>query len=112
MIDPNENHPLRERELLMTRRRFFRKAGGTLSTGLGALALGSLFGRELGAKPASLAGQPLGGDGKVPIGPHFRPKAKRVIYMHMEGAPSHLDLYDYKPGLRQRFFKCRRKILI
>jgi hypothetical protein len=35
--------------------------------------------------------------------PHFAPKAKRVIYMHMEGAPSQLDLYDYKPGLRQRF---------
>jgi hypothetical protein len=36
-------------------------------------------------------------------GPTFAPKAKRVIYMHMEGAPSQLDLWDYKPGLRARF---------
>ena len=104
MTDSNTNDPLRERELLLTRRRFFRKAGGTLSTGLGALALSSLLGRELGAKPGSLAGLPSNaGANGLPLGPHFRPKAKRVIYMHMEGAPSHLDLYDYKPGLRARF---------
>jgi hypothetical protein len=36
-------------------------------------------------------------------GPHFAPKAKRVIYLHMEGAPSQLDLYDYKPDLVKRF---------
>ena len=36
-------------------------------------------------------------------GPHFAPKAKRVIYMHMEGAPSQIDLFDYKPQLRRRF---------
>ena len=34
---------------------------------------------------------------------HIAPKAKRVIYLHMEGAPSQLDLYDYKPGLTERF---------
>jgi hypothetical protein len=39
----------------------------------------------------------------APIAPHFAPKAKRVIYLHMEGAPSQLDLWDYKPGLRNRF---------
>ena len=40
-----------------------------------------------------------------PVGrrPHFAPKAKRVIYMHMEGAPSQLDLFDHKPQLRPRF---------
>lgn len=106
MSDSHTQGPLREREMLLTRRRFFRKAGATLSTGLGALAMQSLLGRELGAKPATLAGLPgagASGSGTLPLGPHFKPKAKRVIYMHMEGAPSHLDLYDYKPGLRQRF---------
>jgi len=34
---------------------------------------------------------------------HLRPRAKRVIYMHMEGAPSQIDLFDYKPGLRHRY---------
>jgi len=105
-MDPNHPlDPLRERELLMTRRRFFRKAGGTLSTGLGALAMSSLLGREMGAKPATLAGLPNldGSGGTFSVGPHFKPKAKRVIYMHMEGAPSQLDLYDYKPGLREMF---------
>ncbi len=42
------------------------------------------------------------GIGRAP-GVHFRPRAKRVIYMHMEGAPSQLDLFDYKPQLRTRF---------
>ena len=35
-------------------------------------------------------------------GPHFAPKAKNVIYMHMAGAPSQLDLFDYKPELQKR----------
>ena len=101
----DSHDPIRERELLLTRRRFFGKAAGGLAGGLGALAMNSLLGRELGARPASMAGMPVDGmSPNVPlIGPHFKPKAKRVIYMHMEGAPSHLDLYDYKPGLRARY---------
>jgi hypothetical protein len=39
----------------------------------------------------------------LPGQPHFRPKAKRVIYMHMSGAPSQIDLFDHKPTLRDRF---------
>ena len=35
--------------------------------------------------------------------PNFAPKAKRVIYLLQSGAPSQLDLYDYKPGLKDRF---------
>ena len=85
--------PLQERELELTRRRFFRKAAGGLSGALGTVALSSVLS---GAKPpterrASLA--------KL----HHRPRAKRVIYMHMEGAPSQIDLFDYKPALRARF---------
>jgi uncharacterized protein (DUF1501 family) len=46
----------------------------------------------------------LGLKSSVPTtGTHFRPTAKRVIYMHMEGAPSQLDLFDYKPGLQKYY---------
>jgi len=34
--------------------------------------------------------------------PHFAPKVKRVIYLHMSGGPPHLDLFDYEPGLVKR----------
>jgi len=77
-----------------TRRHFLQKC----STGLGALFLSSLAGRALGApgrlnfsRPAS---QPL-----APLPPQFAAKAKRVIYLHMAGAPSQLELFDYKPDL-------------
>ena len=100
-------NPIDERKLLVNRRRFFglgaRALGGAAavsSTGglLGRAALGSLFAGEA-ARGASLdpTASPMA------EGPHFAPKARRVIYMHMEGGPSHLDLYDYKPGLRDRF---------
>jgi len=76
---------------LITRRWFFKECG----VGLGAIALGQLL-RESGfAAPAkaSVTG-PL-----APKQPHFKPKAKRVIYLFMAGAPSHLELFDYKPQL-------------
>lgn len=68
-------------------RRWFLKECGV---GLGAIALRSLF--QTGAQAASanpLAARP----------PHFAPKAKRVIYLFMAGAPSHLELFDHKPQL-------------
>src|SRR5882757_125625 len=69
----------------ITRRWFFQQCG----VGLGAIALGSLF-RESGwASPLALA----------PRQPHFPAKAKRVIFLFMAGAPSHLELFDYKPEL-------------
>ena len=37
-----------------------------------------------------------------PRRPHFQPRAKSVIYLHMVGAPSHLDLFDLKPELQRR----------
>ena len=92
-------HPLEEHYLDLTRRRFFGTAARSISGGLGALALASLLGA--GRKPDSVPGD--GSDLVLPRGPHFAAKAKRVIYMHMEGAPSQLDLYDYKPALRHRF---------
>ena len=75
---------------LVTRRWFFQQCG----VGLGAVALGTLF-RESGFAAAS-ALNPLAAKQ-----PHFPPKAKRVIFLFMAGAPSHLELFDYKPALEK-----------
>jgi len=67
----------------VTRRHFLRTTG----TGLGAMALASL-----GVKPTR-------DDPLAPKRPHFAPKARRVIFLHMAGGPSSLELFDYKPEL-------------
>jgi uncharacterized protein DUF1501 len=70
-----------------TRRHFFRQTG----FGIGAMALSSLLDATI-----------LAGDvNSPPRGPHFPPKAKNIIYLFMAGAPSQLDLFDYKPKLKQ-----------
>ena len=87
----------------MARRAFL----GTAGVGVGAAALSLLERKSLAAAidPAR-AGT---GGGRVhpalPGFPHHAPKAKRVIYLHMNGGPSQLDLWDYKPGLREYFDK-------
>jgi hypothetical protein len=68
----------------MTRRHFFSRT----STGIGIAALASLLPDELRA------------DGGLPGLPHFPPKAKRVIYLFQSGAPSQMELFDYKPKLK------------
>ena len=76
---------------LITRRWFFRQCG----VGLGSIALASLLDAEKASAAATVeAANPL-----APKPPHFKPKAKRVIYLFMGGAPSQLDLFDYKPAL-------------
>jgi len=80
-------NPLLESKRLETRRQFFGKS----ATGLGAAALSSLLSRDLEAAA----------DGG--LFPNFAPKAKRVIYLFQSGAPSQLDLFDYKPGLLKRY---------
>ena len=91
-------NPLQEYFLQQTRRQFF--AGSGLS--LGGLALAWL------GLPGVLRAKP-GGVERVhpalPGLPHFTPKAKRLIYLHLNGAPSQLDLWDYKPGLKAHFDK-------
>ena len=77
------HHPFRD----ITRRQFL----GRTSTGIGAAALASLLNPRLSAAA-----------GSVGI-PHFAPKAKRVIWLTQAGAPSQLDLFDYKPELRKLF---------
>ena len=77
----------------LTRRHFF----GQCAWGIGGVALASLLNEKLfAARPETAAANPL-----APRPPHFAPKAKRVIYLFMEGAPSQLDLFDYKPRLAE-----------
>ncbi len=65
--------------------------------GLGTFALGSfLTSCGSSSKPSAVAGDPM-----APKAPHFPGKAKSVIYLHMAGAPSQLELFDYKPALAQ-----------
>jgi hypothetical protein len=71
-------------------RRSFLKATGQFS--LGAIALAGLAAGKPGLDPSEA--NPL-----APRAPHFSPKVKRVIYLHMSGGPPHLDLFDYKPEL-------------
>jgi hypothetical protein len=80
---------LHEWNTLQTRRRFF----GTGANALGAAALASLIGKST-AEAAH---------GAVPT--HFKPKAKRVIYLHMVGGPSQMDLFDYKPKMKDMYDK-------
>ena len=75
-----------------TRRNFLKKSG---QFSLGAIALEALLQREA---PASL----LEGNPLASRKPHFAPKAKRVIYLHMSGGPPNLDIFDYKPELVKR----------
>ncbi len=86
-------NPLLERQVDLTRRQFF----GRGAMGLGTAALSSLLEKELHAAPAS-ASKRFGG---LPELPHFAPKAKRVIYLLQNGAPPHVDMFDYKPGLEK-----------
>ncbi|MCZ6793516.1 MAG: DUF1501 domain-containing protein, partial [Planctomycetota bacterium] len=89
--------PFLEDPLTVTRRQFFCRS----SQGLGAVALASLLSPELFA--GLLAGERRGpGErvGGIPGLPHFRPRARRVIYLCQSGAPSQIDLFDHKPRLR------------
>jgi len=73
----------------VTRRFFFRECG----VGVGKIALASLLAEGVARASSS--------DPMSPKPPHFAPKAKRVIYLFMAGAPSQLDLFDRKPELQK-----------
>src|ERR1700690_305189 len=82
--------------MALTRRQFF----GRNAAGIGGMALASLLSPELFA--ATAGGTEINPKtGGLASLPHFAPKAKRVIYLHQSGAPSQLDLFDYKPNLRK-----------
>jgi hypothetical protein len=81
--------PNRDELLQMTRRYFFKVCG----YGIGSLALNTLMQPKLFA---STSKNPL-----APKAPHFKPRAKRIIFLFMAGAPSQIDLFDPKPVLQQ-----------
>jgi hypothetical protein len=87
--------PRLERVQNLTRRHFFRES----QVGLGAIALGTfLAGDAPAASNSSIGGKAAANPLEVRK-PHFAPKAKRVIYLHLTGSPPQLDLFDYKPEL-------------
>ncbi len=84
--------PLRENHLHVTRREFF----GRTACGAGTAALACLLGRD------GLAGQSSSTRvGGLPGLPHHAARAKHVIYLFQNGAPTHVELFDYKPKLGQ-----------
>lgn len=82
--------PLLEHHLNLNRRTFLHRA----SLGIGSLALGSLLSR------CGLGGSEQA-ENMAGLLPHFAPRAKRVIYLFQSGAPSQLELFDWKPLLRE-----------
>lgn len=85
-----------ERLRMTTRRQFLSRCG----SGVGSVALASLLDGDLFASP----GTDRTGPGASAFGarpPHFPPSAKNVIYLNMIGAPSQVDLFDYKPKLAE-----------
>ena len=87
-------HPILEAQQFQTRRQFFQGAG----LKVGGMALAGLMGTQRAS--ADDAVHPA-----LPGLPHFPPKATRLIYLHMNGAPSQLDLFDHKPRLQEHFDK-------
>ena len=81
-------HP--DSSFITNRREFLNRFG----SGVGGIALAEMLARNAGAESEPERG--------VLTEPHFAPKAKRLIYLFMSGAPSHLDLFDYKPALNAR----------
>lgn len=82
--------------LAHTRRAFLQHT----SAGFGWLALAALAGRPLAAQNAPPGGQyvsPL-----APRKPHFPPRARRVIFLYMQGGPSHMETFDWKPEMLGR----------
>jgi hypothetical protein len=86
------NKELLEHSLNLNRRKFLSK----LSLGIGSIALGSLLIPDLFSGKSEE-------DMMVTGLPQFAPKAKRIIYLFQNGAPSQLDLFDYKPKLQEMF---------
>ena len=92
--------PLDHYRLLQTRRNFF----GDCGLRLGGAALAMLMGQASSATP-SVAAPVDRAWPPLPGLPHFPAKAKALIYLHMNGAPSQIDLWDYKPKLAEFFDK-------
>ncbi len=81
---------------LLTRRDWLRRAGG----GLGLLGFAGLLADE-GLLVQSASAAPIAGDPMSPRASHFPARAKSVIWLFINGGPSHVDTWDYKPGLEK-----------
>ena len=98
MIDPIFEH-----QLLQTRRQFFGRTG----LRMGGVALAAMS----GAAPIGSLSSAMASDNSIKVHPalhglpHFAPKAKAIIYLHMNGGPSQIDTWDYKPHLQEQFDK-------
>src|ERR1041385_487996 len=79
-----------------TRRQFFKRGASFMGTAALAMLTPQLL--NASEKSGITAAH-------KPIGPHFAPKAKQVIYLHMVGGPAQMDLYDYKPLMEEQFDK-------
>ena len=88
-------NPAHEYHQLQNRRQFFQGAG----LKMGGIALAQLLGQRAVAKAAPATQM----HPAMPGLPHFAPKAKNLIYLHMNGAPSQIDLFDHKPRLTDYF---------
>jgi len=88
-------NPAHEYHQLQNRRQFFQGAG----LKMGGIALAQLLGQRAVAKAAPATQM----HPAMPGLPHFAPKAKNLIYLHMNGAPSQIDLFDHKPRLTNYF---------
>jgi hypothetical protein len=97
-------HPLVEEYVRAeTRRQFFRNGGNALGmAALASLGVPNLMAGE--AAPSDTAAPAVFTPNKLGL-PHFPPKAKRVIYLHMVGGPSQMDLFDYKPQMNEWYDK-------
>jgi hypothetical protein len=92
--------PLDDLGLSLTRRRFFERGshllgGAALATLLGDRAAGVVTSPSVDAEVQSASA----------LGPHFAPRAKHVIYLHMVGGPAQQDLFDYKPVMDEWYDK-------
>ncbi|MGK0186726.1 MAG: hypothetical protein ACI9R3_002509 [Verrucomicrobiales bacterium] len=92
-------NPLYEKELLQTRRQFFGRTG----LRLGGIAMASMLASQ--QRSQALTNSANSVHPALPGLPHFKGKAKSIIYLHMNGGPSQLDTWDYKPKLVSQFDK-------
>src|SRR5215212_1466828 len=97
--------PFEEYVRYETRRQFLSRGKNALGMAAMASLMGPSFARGAGAaeggKPAGIMPRQIG----LPSLPHFAPRAKQVIYLHMVGGPSQIDLYDYKPQMNEFYDK-------
>ncbi|MDB6111042.1 MAG: hypothetical protein JWR69_2792 [Pedosphaera sp.] len=99
MNSPNDPHPLlKDYVRYETRRQFFKRGASFI----GSAALGMLAPQLLRAGAPQVANEPM-----LPkvLGPHFPARAKQVIYLHMVGGPPQMDLFDYKPVMKDYYDK-------